>query len=230
MDIIPEFLRDLNLVSIIFRLVLAVIFGGIIGIGREFERRPAGLRTHILVCIGAALAMITNIYISNMYSMTLDPTRIGAQVISGIGFLGAGTILVTGNKEVKGLTTAAGLWASACMGLAIGTGFYEGAIVGCIFIVLSTVILAKLENYIDKKSRVIDLYIEVDTPSDFSNLIKKLKIMKVKICEVEMNNSYIINKGSLAILLTLKIPKEGMKSEIYNFIDEQIGVLFIDEI
>ena len=126
-----DYLRDINMVSIILRLSLAMIFGGIIGFDRGKKKRPAGFRTHILVCIGSALAMITNQYIVQVMGMGGDPTRLGAQVISGIGFLGAGTILVTGRQQVKGLTTAAGLWASACMGLALGIGFYEGAIIGC---------------------------------------------------------------------------------------------------
>ena len=127
-------LREINILSIIVRLTMAAICGGFIGYDRGRKRRPAGLRTHILVCIGSALVMITNQYIIDIMGYSSDPTRLGAQVISGIGFLGAGTILITGKQQVKGLTTAAGLWASACMGLAIGIGFYEGALIGCIFI------------------------------------------------------------------------------------------------
>ena len=126
-----EKLYELNMISTFFRLLLALICGGILGIERGKKNRPAGFRTYMLVCVASAMVMITNQYISNMYS-TGDPSRMGAQVISGIGFLGAGTIIVTGRNRVKGLTTAAGLWASACIGLTIGVGFYSGAIIGCI--------------------------------------------------------------------------------------------------
>ena len=129
-------LRDLNLASLLFRLALAMFFGGMIGLERVRKRRPAGFRTYMLVCLGATLAGIVSQYNFIMLNTTFyetmkevgrstDVSRIGAKVIGGIGFLGAGTVIVTGRQEVKGLTTAAGLWASACMGLAIGAGFYE---------------------------------------------------------------------------------------------------------
>ena len=131
---VSSYLREINTVSIILRLTLATICGGVLGAERGRKRRPAGLRTHILVCIGAAMVMITSQYMTDILRISTDASRMGAQVISGIGFLGAGTIMVVGKNEVKGLTTAAGLWACACMGLAIGIGFYEGAIISCIFL------------------------------------------------------------------------------------------------
>ena len=123
-----EMLREINIVSIIVRLMLATLVGGVLGLERERKNRPAGFRTYMLVCLGAALVMMTNQYVFQVYEMS-DPVRLGAQVISGIGFLGAGTIIVTGQNKIKGITTAAGLWAAACCGLAIGIGFYELAIV-----------------------------------------------------------------------------------------------------
>ena len=117
-----------DVVSWICRLITAVILGGIIGFEREHSHRPAGFRTHILVSVGSALIMMTAIYISKHVEGEVDLSRMSAQVVSGIGFLGAGTIILTGRQEIKGLTTAAGLWASACMGLAIGSGFYECAV------------------------------------------------------------------------------------------------------
>ena len=117
---------------LLFRLMLAVACGGVLGLEREVNRHPAGLRTHIIVCLGATLVMITGqgLTISAVAAgISSDPARLGAQVISGIGFLGAGTIIVTGKRHIRGLTTAAGLWASACIGLAIGTGFYEAAVI-----------------------------------------------------------------------------------------------------
>ena len=123
-----EFLAQLQgagLLAVFVKLLMAAFFGGVIGLERETKRRPAGFRTFVLVCIGSTLAMTTNTYLCEMYG-TGDPATIPAQVISGIGFLGAGTIIVTRRNQVKGLTTAAGLWACASMGLAIGAGFYSG--------------------------------------------------------------------------------------------------------
>ena len=144
---VMNYLREPNLASSMFRLTLATICGGLIGIERIRKRRPAGFRTHTLVCIGAALTMIISQYLWSR-GQTTDLSRLGAQVINGIGFLGAGTIIVTGRQQVKGLTTAAGLWASACMGLAIGAGFYFGAVVGCILIILTTTLLSYFEGKI----------------------------------------------------------------------------------
>ena len=120
-------LRDVTTLSVFVRLACALICGGIIGIERSYKRRPAGFRTHILICIGAAITTLTSQYLYlNMHYFT-DMARLGAQVVAGIGFIGAGTIIVTKRQRVKGLTTAAGLWTSAIIGLTFGGGFYEGA-------------------------------------------------------------------------------------------------------
>ena len=120
-------LLEPNLLTLLIRALLALFCAGLIGYDRDAHGSAAGLRTHILVCIGAMLAMCTGEFVSLYYGG--DAQRIGAQDVSGIGFLGAGTIIVH-RGHISGLTTAAGLWASACIGLAIGTGFYEAAIVG----------------------------------------------------------------------------------------------------
>lgn len=131
-----DFLNEFNGVSVFVRLILALILGALLGIERERKQRPAGLRTYTLVCLGSALAAVTNEYICTIYP-SADPARIPAQIVSGIGFLGAGTILVTKEHQVKGLTTAAGLWCCAAVGIAVGSGFYYGAILAGILIVVS---------------------------------------------------------------------------------------------
>ena len=133
-------IHEVTYLAIVVRILAAVILGGIIGLERGLKNRPAGLRTYMLVCVGSCLIMLTNQYIYQMYNVG-DPVRMGAQVVSGIGFLGAGTIVVTRRNQIKGLTTAAGLWAAAAVGLAVGIGLYEAAILGglVIFLVLSLV-------------------------------------------------------------------------------------------
>ena len=149
-----DYLRELNLASVLLRLLLAMLFGGLIGMERGRKGRAAGFRTYMLVCLGAALTMLLSQYeyvmletrwapLAAEMGMRTDVARFGAQVINGIGFLGAGTIIVTGRQEVKGLTTAAGLWASACMGLAIGAGFYECVLLGFLLIFLSIRLLRR---------------------------------------------------------------------------------------
>lgn len=137
-------IREITYGTIFFRLFLSIVIGGVLGLERGRKSRPAGLRTYILVCLGSTVVMMTNQYVSQCMN-TGDPVRMGAQVLSGIGFIGAGSIMKTGRNQVRGITTAAGLWAAACIGLAIGIGFYEVAIAGgiLIFIVLSLIFVIK---------------------------------------------------------------------------------------
>ena len=136
--------------TLIVRAALAIICAGIIGYDRNVHGASAGLRTHILVCVGSMLAMSTGQFAAILYE-GVDATRIGASVVSGIGFLGAGTIIVTRSHNVHGLTTAAGLWAAGCIGLSIGIGFYEGAIVGTIAVYFAERILRRLSKNISNK-------------------------------------------------------------------------------
>ena len=209
---------------------MAIIFGGIIGYGRERERRPAGLRTHILVSIGSALAIITNIYIYEVYNSSSDPTRLGAQVISGIGFLGAGTIIVTGKNKVRGLTTAAGLWACACMGLAIGAGFYSGAIIGCLFIASVTAVLSKLDKRINRNSRNITIYILVNSTKAASKLLKDIQSTNVKISDIEISNNNVSSNDLIGILLGLRIPGDVCHNDFIENITNKNEVIFLQEI
>jgi putative Mg2+ transporter-C (MgtC) family protein len=153
-------------IYIIVRLLVAGILGGIIGYEREHTNRPAGFRTHILVCVGSALVMVTSEYIFDRYrlSANIDPARLGAQVISGIGFLGAGTIIRDG-FNVRGLTTAASLWAVSCVGIAAGIGFYEGAIIATVLIFLTLIFLKKMELRFTGKNNCKTLFIESDNIS-----------------------------------------------------------------
>lgn len=122
-------LRDVTFGTVLVRMLFAVVCGGAIGMERSFKNRPAGFRTHILICVGATVASVTGIYLYVNLHQPADISRIGAQVVSGLGFIGGGTIIVTKKQTIKGLTTAAGLWASGIIGLAIGAGFYEGALI-----------------------------------------------------------------------------------------------------
>lgn len=175
------------------RLVLAAILGGIIGYERENTNRPAGFRTHILVCVGAALVMVTSEYIFYRYSSlsNMDPARLGAQVISGIGFLGAGTIIRDG-FNVRGLTTAASLWAVSCVGIAVGIGYYSGAIISTVIIFITLIALKKLEKYFRKKNRYVTIIVEAENGtgrvSMISDIMEKYE-MDVKDIQLFRDNS-----------------------------------------
>lgn len=161
MDKIIEFLRDFNIVTVIIKLVLALIVGGVIGLERGRQGRAAGMRTHILVCIGSALTAMLGFYANDVLGINSDPMRISAQVISGIGFLGAGTILIKGRFQITGITTAAGLWATAAIGLALGVGFYEGAIICFLISFLTVTILQKFESRLNHRLTRFGIYVEI---------------------------------------------------------------------
>lgn len=228
MDIWQQ-LSDVTLLSTIARVVLSIILGGIIGIERGARNHPAGFRTHILVCVGACLAMLTNQYIFENITELSDPARLGAQVITGVGFLGVGTILVTGRHKIKGLTTAAGLWASACMGLAIGIGFYTGAIVTgiCIFLALS--IFVKLENYIYSKSRVMDVYMELESLTFLKNIINAAKIKNIQVRDMHFSQESPIS-GEIGVHLNLMLPKKTDHNKAVEWITDFEGVILLEEL
>ena len=152
------YLKEFNMASLLLRMFLSVIVGGIIGFERGRHGSAAGFRTHILVCVGAAMTSLCSLYVSASLGMSGDIFRIPAQVISGIGFLGAGIILVRNNSTVAGLTTAAGMWVTATIGIALGYGFYGGALVGTVICVSTTTLLTKLER---KTKQSIHFYAEI---------------------------------------------------------------------
>ena len=210
---ILDSLREWSEVSVIVRLVVAMICGGLIGIERASKRRAAGFRTYMVVCLGATLAMLLNQYIDSMLvnvwqiTQTTDAARLGAQVINGIGFLGAGTIIFTGSQQVKGLTTAAGLWASACMGLAIGAGFYEAALIACLMIVLVITLFGHVEAFIMKHSRNMNLLVHFETLEDVSVVMEKIRAGNNVVYGVEMNKGKeALGEGPSAIF-SIKLAK-----------------------
>lgn len=209
-----------GLLVALFRLAVAAFCGGCIGLERGKKRRPAGFRTHMLVCIAAALAMLLSQHLTMMVreywdalvviegggNKYTDVSRFGAQIINGIGFLGAGTVIVTGRQQVKGLTTAAGLWASACMGLAVGAGFVEGAAVGCLLIILTITIFDHLERRILTRARNINLYVEFAHIDDVGAVISAIKAQDIRIFDVEIHK----NKekgGNQSAVFSIRLPK-----------------------
>ncbi len=206
-------LSELTLASIMVRLFLVLIFSGAIGIERASKRQEAGLRTYVLVCLGASVAMITNQYLYETFQ-TGDPGRVAAQVISGIGFLGAGSILITSRNEIKGLTTAAGLWSSACLGISIGAGFYTLAIVGFILIIIVLFFLGPIEKLLTKHSTTHRFYIELESRTDLKALVNYLRSLGIKINSIERNSAYA-NSGLSVYTINIKENKDLDINEIF---------------
>lgn len=222
-------LQEINLLSITIRMGLAVLFGGIIGMNRGRKKMPAGFRTHILVCMGAALTMITNQYVCQELGGT-DPVRMGAQVISGIGFLGAGTIIVTGRNKVKGLTTAASLWASGCMGLAIGIGFYEGAIIACVYMIFVMSVLQKLDEIMLNRSKIMSVYIEFKEIEHVSTFLQSLKERGIKAMDLDISHMTEGTGSEVVAMLTLQLEKSCTHSDMIDELSKYKGVRYIQEV
>jgi putative Mg2+ transporter-C (MgtC) family protein len=175
MDAFITYMRELNLVTLTVRVILAIIMGGVIGLERGKQGRAAGMRTHILVALGAALTVMIGFFVRAELSLDTDPMRISAQVISGIGFLGVGTIMLKGRFQITGLTTAAGLWATAAIGLALGAGYYEGAIITFIATVLTVTIMHRLEYKLGAHQRRYGLYVEINSDKNIRKIVDFLE-------------------------------------------------------
>ena len=223
-------LHEINLMSITVRLLMATIFSGVIGMERVSKRRPAGFRTHILVCVGAVLVMMTNQYMVEKLGYSTDASRLGAQVISGIGFLGAGTIIVVGRNQVMGLTTAAGLWACACMGLALGIGFYEGAIMGFIFLVAAMTVLHRFEEYVEVHSLVVAMYVELESMGALSAFMANIKKRQVKIFNLEIEKLKAEGYQAVCVTMTVRLPEERDHAKFLFELNELEGVRYVEEL
>lgn len=191
---------ELDTISVVMRLVFAMLIGIVVGIERSSRGRGAGVKTHTLVCGGAALVMMTSLYMWSIFE-TGDPARLGAQVISGIGFLGAGTIMVTGRNHVRGLTTAAGLWVCACEGLAVGMGFWKGAVTTLVIIMVTLRLLAKLDLRMHRYAKSFELYIEFDSGEDIRRFIQDVKVQNMsRVKSIDVTTSRIDGSGHAAIV------------------------------
>lgn len=234
-------LRQFTIHSVILRLALAMIAGGILGLNRAKKGRAAGFRTYMFVCMGSALTILLSQYYTEMLAgpwhqvaaslgVKTDVSRIGAQVINGIGFLGAGTILVTSRQDVKGLTTAAGLWASACMGLTIGAGFYECLILSCLYMMISFQILPWVEALVVEHSRNMNIYIEFDAIDDVGRIINHLKAQDVRIYGVEIGRDKDLPFRQPNALLSIRLNKSNDHEKFLASIASLTCVTTIDEV
>jgi len=218
----------LSVKQIIFRLSLSIILSSLIGIERESIKRPAGFRTHVLVCVSSTLVMLTSIYIFNIYKYetTIQPDRLGAQIISGIGFLGAGTIIRQGNS-VKGLTTAAGLWAVACIGIAIGTGFYLGAIITTFLVLFTLLAFGKVEKHIKNKRNYATLRIvSTNKPGQLGKICANIGEVGASITNIELDSE---DEEIVIVNMILSLPNPSKKFDIIQKIKEEEGIIDISE-
>lgn len=223
-------LRDVNMVSVTVRMFLAVLCGGIIGIEREYKRRPAGFRTHILICLGAAMTTLTSQFLYLELHYYTDMARLGAQVVAGVGFIGAGTIIVTQRQRVKGLTTAAGLWASAIIGLAIGGGFYEGALFATFLIILAELLFSKLEYRMLENAPEINLYMEYTDRSCLEQVLKLYREKNVKVLNMEITRATGSEHHNACAIFSLRLNKKCKVELLLDAIHRVEGVAAVEEL
>ena len=221
-------LREVTYLAVALRIFAAVIIGGVLGLERGMKNRPAGLRTYMLVCVGACIVMLTNQYIFQTFGAG-DPVRMGAQVVSGIGFLGAGTIIVTRRNQIKGLTTAAGLWSAAGVGLALGVGFYEAAIVGTAAVFFVMTLLQKMDNKLHRRSRQLEAYIELSSIS-LGDFLRTMRESDIEISDVQRESGEEESSGVRAYVATVKGKKRQNHQELMEKILSIPGVNFVEEL
>ena len=221
-------LREVTYLAVFLRVFMAVIIGGILGLERGMKNRPAGLRTYMLVCVGACVIMLTNQFIFQT-SGTGDPVRMGAQVVSGIGFLGAGTIIVTRRNQIKGLTTAAGLWSAAGVGLALGVGFYEAAIAGTLAVFVVMTLLQKMDNKLHRKSKQLEAYIELKEIS-LGDFLRVMRESDIEISDVQRESGEEETEGVRAYVATLKGKRRQNHQELMEKVLAIPGVKFVEEL
>ena len=224
MDKLLEMLVGFNPVSITVRLLLALLMGGIIGMERGRHGRAAGMRTHVLVCIGACMTALVGIHILSI-NPNENVTRIAAQVISGIGFLGAGMIMIRNQSVVTGLTTAAGVWCTATIGIALGYGFYLAAAIATIITIVTATLLTRLEG---GKKYLIRCYVELKDAAATTDTIASIEQMypTTKVTEVTASKSGL--PGTVGLSLSLSLDEYGQKEYINN-LDALDNVLFVVE-
>ena len=211
------------------RILCAIFIGGLLGLDRGLKNRPAGMRTYMLVCVGSCLIMLTNQFIYQSTG-TGDPVRMGAQVVSGIGFLGAGTIIVTRRSQIKGLTTAAGLWAAAGVGLALGVGFYFGAALGGAAIFGVMTLLHRMDNKLQSNARTIEVYVEMSQDFSVGDFLRELRLRNLELHELQREHDAHTEQGVRAYLATLRAQRRTSHIELLEDLTKIPGILFIEEL
>ena len=222
-------IREVTYLAIALRIFAAVIIGGLLGLERGLKNRAAGLRTYMLVCVGACIIMLTNQYIYQAVGSG-DPVRMGAQVVSGIGFLGAGTIIVTRRSQIKGLTTAAGLWSSAGVGLALGIGFYEAAIAGAVAIFIVMSLLQRMDDKMHKKNRVLEIYLELSNEISLGDFLRHVRQQEIDISDIQREQESDADAGIRSYIALIRSKKRLDHVNIMETLQSIPGVVYIEEL
>lgn len=229
MDAIMTTAREFTYLEAGLRILMAIVLGGMIGMERGLKNRPAGLRTYMLVCLGACIVMLTNQYVYEAFGVG-DPVRMGAQVVSGIGFLGAGTIIVTARNQIKGLTTAAGLWASACVGLALGIGLYAVSIMGSVAIFVIFTLLHELDFRMRRSTKQVEVYVELKHNVAVGQFLDFVRDRHYEPSNLQILLENTSDNGILAFSVTLKGQKNCNHDDIVTTVKTMPGIGYVEEL
>lgn len=227
---IIDYLQGTSSIAVGIRLVVATVFGGLVGWERIIKHHSAGIKTHALVSLGSASATALNIYLAMLPGLNADVSRIPAGVVSGIGFLGAGTILVTGRKQIKGLSTAATLWVTSCMGMAIGAGYLEIGFVCLLMVAFSNILLKQLSNKVEGYSKYMNIYIEVNKNRGVNKLMKMLSDQGYTIISMTKSKEKTLQSSDTGLILDLDLDKKRSHHEILNMLSNEEYVNYVEEV
>ena len=226
---IQTFFEELTPSSVALRLVIATILGSFVGMERAHKRYAAGIRTFALVCLGSALATLIGLYLAEIGGSQSDIGRIPAQILCGIGFLGAGTIIVTERKQVKGLPTAAGLWVTATMGMAVGAGFIWAGIICFVLVFLTTYYMNYMARYVENHTRTVELYVEIEKKG-IEPFISFLKDTGYIIISLERRRDDTIFDGDIALRVEFDMLKRKNHADVMDELLKLEHVHYIEEI
>lgn len=224
---VVEFFEKYSYLSIFFRLIVAMLMGAVIGYERATKKSTAGLRTFSIVCVAAALTMIINEHLISLYG-TGDAARLAAQVISGIGFLGMGSIILTSRNQIRGLTTAATLWATAILGIAIGAGMIIPSCIAFIIMMFIIIVMSRTSKNLAKYNRVITVYLEADKNAGMLQILNMLSSQGYEVIQLEKHKSS--PEGDLMLQLELDLKGKYLHSDIIKQLSQVESIHYIEEV
>ena len=224
------YLQGMDDLAVIIRLVLATVCGSLIGWERVVRRHSAGIRTFALVSLGSAVATVLNLYVANLSGFDADVSRIPAGVVSGIGFLGAGTIIVTGRNQIKGLTTAASLWVASCLGMAFGAGYLSVGFACFVLVMIANLVLMRLTLQIGEYSRYVSMYIEVPEDGGIKKLRKTFAEMGYHISSINKTKDKTLSGDDTALMVELDFGKRHSHQKLFDELNELDFVSYVEEV
>ena len=220
-------IRDVGFWAVLARMAFAVVCGALIGLERSYKNRSAGFRTHILVCTGATVASMTGLYLYLNLNLPTDISRLGAQIIAGLGFIGAGTIIVTKKNSIKGLTTAAGLWTTGIIGLAVGGGFYEGALLATALVLLVQLYFSKIGQSINHPPE-FRIWLDYTQKAALDDVLRFCKDRKLAIKNLQITTAGGLDDKVYTAVLSLNPNKKVEYEVLLNHIRKIEGIVFVE--